>query len=256
MHVKTLFPSIRFVAMQIMLIFTAVSCASTYISKPLELEPPPSMSYQTTIPGTRIVVGVRPYNTPQLIHAQFQRNGMWRESVIPVKVVIQSIDEHVYRLEGRSAYIAFGSQFYPPVSPDEAFDISWQAFRNYIAVKKTLYYTGLVLFTIVTLGLGSVIWVLPTPFKQPKPDDTPFGRDLTYKSLPKDLTLYKGTLKGGFLYFRLPKDRLDFKNADLILHLVQKTPVPEEKVVTIPLHPNGKTHSNPFLNLLNGFFTQ
>lgn len=253
---KNFYPSVRLVALQIALIFAVVSCASTYLSKPLELEPPQSMSYQTTIPGTQMIVGVRPYNTPQLVHEQYGRNGMWRQNVIPVKVMIQSTDEHVYRFEDRSAYIAFGNQFYPPVSPDEAFDISWQAFRNYIAVKKTLYYTGLVLFTIITLGLGSVIWVLPTPFQQPKPEDTPFGRDLKYKSLPKGLALYRGTMKGGFLYFRLPKDKLDFKNADLVVHLVQKTPVLEEKVVTIPLHPNGKTHSNPFLNLFNGFFIQ
>lgn len=243
-------------AFQIILVFTVVSCASTYNSNPMELEPPHSMPYQATIPGTQVIVGVRPYNTPQSIHQRFGRNGMWRENVIPVKVMIHSTDEHTYRFEGRSAYIAFAQQFYPPVSPGEAFDISWQAFRTYVAVKKTLYYTGLVLFTIVTLGLGSVIWVLPTPFQQPKPDDSPFGRDLKYKSLPEKLSLYKGTLKGGFLYFRIPKDKLDFKNADLVLHFVQKTPAVEEKVVSIPLHPGGKAHSNPFLNLFNGFFTQ
>lgn len=92
-------------------------------------------------------------------------------------------------------------------------------------------------FTFVTLGIGSVIWVLPTPFSQPAPDTTPFGRDLNYKALTNNISLEPGTFRSGFLFFHLPKDAdlADLKGATLVMHVVTKTPTPTDHVVTFTL---------------------
>lgn len=236
--------------------FGLASCTSFYTAKPAPLSPPAQLHVHETVNDTAIQVGINPYNTPHKIHTLFGRNGLWRKHILPLQVILESDDPATAVFLVDSAYIISNSHYYPSVPPNAVYDIAWQAKHPYIMVKETLYYTGLILFTVVTLGLGSVIWVLPTPFTQPSPQDSPFGRDLTYKAFAKNVTLQNGSLRGGFLYFALPKKDMGLKNAHLILHFSLKNPknkIPVEKTVTIPLSPGVHINSNILKDWVNGF---
>ena len=236
--------------------FLLTSCTSFYTAKPAPLTPPAQLQTRATVNDTDIQVGINPYNTPHKIHSLFGRNGLWRKNILPLQLTLESDDPSTAKFLVDSAYIISNGHYYPAVTPNAVYDIAWQAKHPYIVVKETLYYTGLILFTVVTLGLGSVIWVLPTPFTQPSPQDSPFGRDLTYKAFVKNVSLQNGSLRGGFLYFALPKNDMGLKNAHLILHFSVKKPkaaAPVEKTVTIPLAPGAHINSNILKDWVNGF---
>ena len=168
MHSSRYFRS-RLLAMATIASFMLTSCSSFYTAKPVPLSPPAQLTIHSTVPKTKLLVGVRPYNTPHMIHTLFDHNGLWRMHVLPLQIAFMSTDLRPTTFLIKSSYIVVDGHYYPAIVPNEAFDISWQAKHPYIVVKQTFYYTGLILFTLVTLGLGSVIWVLPTPFGEPTP---------------------------------------------------------------------------------------
>ena len=238
------------------MVFLFDSCTSFYTAKPVSLTPPSSIKTRSTVSGTNIQVGVNPYNTPKLIHSLFGRNGLWRKHILPLQVSLESDDSRPAVFLIHSAYIIIDGQYYPAIVPNAVYDISWQAKHPYVVVKEVFYYTGVFLFTIATLGLGSLIWVLPTPFGQPSPQDSPFGRDLNYKAYTKDVKLQDGSLRGGFLYFALPKNDMKLKDAHLVLHFSQnheKKPGTIERTVTIPLTPGVHINNNVLKDWVNGF---
>ncbi|MHB1758430.1 MAG: hypothetical protein ACYCT9_13165 [Leptospirillum sp.] len=244
----------RLLAMLTLLSFSLTSCTSFYTAKPVPLSPPSQLTIHANVPKTNLLVGVRPYNTPHMIHKLFDHNGLWRMHILPLQMAFMSTDLRPTTFLIRSSYIVVDGHYYPSIVPNEAFDISWQAKHPYILVKQTFYYTGLILFTLVTLGLGSVIWVLPTPFGEPPPQNDPFGRDLTFKAFDKNVTLQSGALRGGFLYFSLPEKNMNLKGAQLVLHFSQKSPAPIERTLIIPLKPGLHLDNNLLKQIFHGFF--
>lgn len=128
----------------------------------------------------------------------------------------------------------------------------------YQTVKKTLYYTGLILFTIVTLGLGSMIWVLPSPFAQPLPSQVPFGRDLGYKALADKVTILPRGRISGLLYFNTPYEDQVVAKGSIEFQVLEKdhSKNPEGLSIKerIPLNSSGKSDLNPVIEILHGFF--
>ena len=234
-------------------VFFVSSCTSFYSAKPVPISLPAQLPTKSTLPNTEIQVGIYPYNNPQLIHSLFGHNGLWRKHILPLQISLLSSDKRPTDFLVDSAYVVVDGHYYPSIIPNAVFDISWQAKHPYIVVKETLYYTGLILFTVATLGLGSVIWVLPSPFSQPSPQNDPFGRDLNYKAFTKNVKLQDGSLRGGFLYFSLPSEDMNLKNAQIVLHFTQETPVPIERTVTLPLTPGVHLNSNILNDWINGF---
>ncbi|MHB8422362.1 MAG: hypothetical protein ACYDAM_06265 [Leptospirales bacterium] len=237
----------------VLALFFLTSCGSFYAAKPVPLSLPSQLPTKATLPGTEIQVGIFPYNNPQLIHSLFAHNGLWRKHIIPLQISLYSTDKRPTDFLIDSAYITIDGHYYGAIVPDAAFDISWQAKHPYILVEETFYYTALILFTIATLGLGSVIWVLPSPFSQPTPQNDPFGRDLNYKAYKHNVKLQDGSLRGGFLFFSLPPENMNLKNAQLVLHFSQKTPAPIDRTVTLPLTPGVHLNSNILDEWVNGF---
>ena len=237
-------------------VFLFDSCTSFYTAKPVPLTLPSQLKTRSTVPGTEIQVGIKPYNTPHRIHSLFGRNGLWRKHILPLQISLESDDPRPAVFLIHSAYIISNGKYYPAIIPNAVYDISWQAKHPYVVVKEVLYYTGVFLFTIVTLGLGSLIWVLPTPFGEPSPQDSPFGRDLSYKAYAKDVKLQDGSLRGGFLYFALPRKDIKLSDAHLVLHFSQnheKKPGSVERTVTIPLTPGLHINNNVLKDWVNGF---
>ncbi|MHB1286700.1 MAG: hypothetical protein ACYCYP_09105 [Leptospirales bacterium] len=244
----------RSILLMVLTVFFLTSCTSSFYSAtPVPVSLPSKLPTNSTVPNTNIQVGIDPYNNPDRIHSLFGHNGLWRKHILALQISLLSSDKNPTDFLVDSAYVSVNGHYYPSVVPNEVFDISWQAKHPYILVKETLYYTGLILFTVATLGLGSVIWVLPSPFSQPSPQDDPFGRDLNYKAFTKNVSLQNGSLRGGFLFFTLPALDMNLKNAQLVLHFTQKTPSATERTVTLPLTPGGHLNSNLLKDLINGF---
>ena len=245
-------------ALILLFFFTVSSCSSFYHFRPLSYPEPGQMKLVRSIPGTGITVGVQPYHTAQNIHALFGHQGLWREHVIPVLLVIEEKNDARVTFNPHSLFLSVLNKHYRNISPQEAFDIAWQADVPYQTIKKTLYYTGLILFTIVTLGLGSMIWVLPTPFAQPTPAQTPFGRDLAYKAFPLKATVLPKDKVGGLLYFNLPFNEKLINQTALNFQVTEvglgKNSGPQVVNVTFPLKSKEKSKVNPVFEMLRGFF--
>ncbi|EQD25740.1 MAG: hypothetical protein D084_Lepto4C00010G0003 [Leptospirillum sp. Group IV 'UBA BS'] len=240
-------------------IFTVSSCASFYHFRPLSHPDPATMPIVEKIPASGLMVGIRTYHTAQDTHNLFGHQGLWREHVIPVQVALVDKGSNVeIQLVPDSVFLSVLKKNYHNISPSEAYDIAWQAKVPYQNVEQVLYYTGLFLFTIATLGLGSMIWVLPSPFSQPIPAQTPFGRDLAYKAFPEKATLYDQGSAGGLFYFHLPfnekllsRTRLSFQLRET--DLAKKSP-PRILLVSVRLTSKKKSQVNPLMEILHGFF--
>ncbi len=214
------------------------ACSESYEPRPIAMPPPDKVPNLAAVPGTGIKVSVLYYNHPETIHEAFPgKHGLWRGHIAVVQLTVSSEDKNATDVLIDSAYIAYKDRYYPAISPKETYDVAWPAANPLAPVKEDLFNAAVVGFTVMTLGLGSVIWVLPTPFSQPAPDTTPFGRDLNYKALTNNLSLEPGTFRSGFLFFHLPKDAnlADLGGAQLVLHVVTKTPAATDHVVTFDL---------------------
>jgi hypothetical protein len=228
----------RATALSLSVLFLLNSCGPPYSPKPIEMAPPDSAPDLATVPGTEIRMSALFYNTPGAIHEEFSgKHGLWRGRVVMVQLTLSSDEKNATDLLIDSAYVSFGGKYYPAISPKETYDVAWPAANPLSPLKEDLFNAAVVGFTVITLGLGSVIWVLPTPFAQPAPDTTPFGRDLNYKALTSNIALQPGTFRSGFLFFHLPKsvDMTKLAGAQMVLHFVTKTPTIASHVVTFNL---------------------
>jgi len=240
-------------------VFSISACASFYHFRPLSHPEPEMMPIVEKVPGSHLVVGVHSFHTAQDTHSLFGHQGLWREHVIPIQLVIkESGDTLQAQVVPHSVFLSQLKKNYPAITPSEAFDVAWQANVVYTDVKQVLYYTGVFLFTIVTLGLGSMIWVLPSPFSQPTPAQSPFGRDLAYKAFPIKTIIYSHGRAGGLFYFNLPFNEKLLSRTKLLFQvretdLAKKTP-PKTLDISIRLGSKSKSRVNPLLEILHGFF--
>jgi hypothetical protein len=229
-------------------------CTSYYTPRPIFIESPQQMPVHLTVPETKVSVGILLLDTPKLVHFFFSKEGLLRQNILPVLVSITSKDSNIYSVTPHSFYFEDSGKVYEPISPAEAFDIAWQSKHPYIVVKKTLFYTALIVFTVVTLGLGSMIWVLPTPFSQPKPPDDPFGRDLIYKSFPKKITIEPGTTSGGMLYFYMHKHLDKLQKEVFLIHLTENTSTFSVKSASMTFRISDQEDEQNTIDFLDNFF--
>ncbi len=244
---------IRWGALSLMFVWLS-GCASYYTPKPLYLEEPSLLPIHVQVPNTQVSVGIVFLDSPKLVHFFFTREGLIRQDILPVLISIDSKDKKIYSATPRSFYFETDGRAYKPISPEEVFDVAWQSKHPYILIKKTLYYTALTVFTIVTLGLGSMIWVLPTPFKQPSPADDPFGRDLTYKSFPKKVLIKPGVMTGGIIFFHMTDKMKDPSNAAFVIHLSQETSSFEVRSTSVTIKTTDQEDSQNAIDVLKNFF--
>ena len=250
---------LRLLSLATVFVFAITACSSFYHFRPLSHPDPQWMPIVGKIPGTDLTIGVRTYHTAQATHALFGHQGLWREHVIPIQVVLKEDGANMETsLVPHSVFLSVLKKNYRNISPAEAFDIAWQANVPYQNVKQVLYYTGLILFTIVTLGLGSMIWVLPSPFSQPNPAQTPFGRDLAYKAFPAQAPLYAHGKAGGLFYFHIPFNEKLLSRTQFSLQLretdLDKKLPPRIISVSVKLTSRSRSKVNPLMEILHGFF--
>ena len=214
------------------------SCSAPYAPKPIEMTPPDNAPDLTQIPGTDIKMSMLFYNNRATVNDEFSgKHGLWRGHIVMVQLTVSSDEKNPTDILLDSAYVSLNHKYYPAVSPKEVYDVAWPAANPLAPLKEDLFNAAVVGFTVLTLGMGSVIWVLPTPFSQPAPDTTPFGRDLNYKALTNNITLQPGTFRSGFLFFHLPQsaDMTKLDGAQMVLHFLTKTPAVTPHAVTFNL---------------------
>lgn len=235
-------------------LLSACGVTDTYTPQPIAMVPPGEVPNGTAVPGTAIEVAAYVFNNPDALHGVFGHNGLWRRHVLVVRLDLQSNDKVATDVLIDSAYIGINGVQYRAVSAGEAYDIAWQAHQPYAAVAATLVGIGELLFTIVTLGLGDIVYALPSPFAQPKPGDDAFGRDLSNQGLQGNIKLVLGSVRSGYLYFALPQtmDFTKLKNAALVVHFLEKTPNPIEQSVTFTLPPANPVTAKQIRPILYG----
>ncbi len=229
---------LRAAAVSLSALLALDACAGPYAPKPIEMTPPDQAPDLASIPDTGIRMSTLFYNSEGAVHEEFNgKHGLWRGHIVMVQVTISSEDKNPTDVLIDSAYVSINNKYYPAVSPKEVYDVAWPAANPLAPVKEDLFNAAVLGFTVLTLGLGSVIWVLPTPFAQPAPDTTPFGRDLNYKALASNITLQPGTFRSGFLFFHLPQslDMNKLGGAQMVMHFVTKSPAASPHVVTFDL---------------------
>lgn len=220
---------------------TVAACTPPYDPKVVEIIPPDRAPEATQIPGTEIKVAAQFYDTKDSLKSIFPENSkwLWESHIALTQLTFASKDAHPTQVLLDSGYVSIDGKFYPIISPREAFDKAWAAGNPLAKIEDDAYNATVVVFTFLTLGLGSIVWVLPSPFEQPAPDATPFSRDVNYKSLSGNFTLQPGSLRNGLVYVALPKtmDIGKLQKAALILDLVTETgavSVPHEIRIDLP----------------------
>ncbi len=219
------------------------SCTS-YVAKPVTLQIPNDGPTTGTVPGTNIKVMATAYDTQQQIHTMFGKHGLWRGHVLPVKIQIVSTDANEVDFLVDSAYVKEGDMIYQAIPADEAFDVSWHGANPHARAENDAFNGLVILFTVATLGLGSVIWVLPSPFEIPAPNTNPYGRDLKYKTLTGNVSIVNGTFRGDFMFFALSnkQEMENLSQAQLVLHFHQAKGSPGEQSLTFNLLGNTAAH--------------
>ncbi len=210
-------------------------CAPLYAPKPVYLTPPFALPEHENVPGANITVGAIFCETPSLIKPFFDHEGLWRAHALPLLLTVQSSDVRSYDISTQEIILVDGSRIYRSISPSEAYDLAWKGRRPYLRAEKTIYYGGLILVTIVTLGLASFVWGLPSPFGHLDPSADPFGRDLAYKAMPATVRLDPGTITGGFLYFHPLSDSLKSPELTLVVQLRSEGRKPVTRTVSVAL---------------------
>jgi len=220
-------------------LLSACGISDTYTPQPIAMVSPAKVANGTAVPGTAIQVAAYFFNSPEAVHGVFGHNGLWRKHVLIVRLDLESSDKVPTDVLIDSAYVSINDVQYRAISPGEAYDIAWQAHQPYAAIAATVLGIGELLFTIVTLGLGDIVYALPSPFSQPKPGDDAFGRDLINQGLGSNINLVLGSVRSGYLYFALPKtvDIAKMQSAKLVVHFLSKSPTPIAESVTFNLYP-------------------
>lgn len=231
----------RAVAMSLSVALAVAACAPPYKPKVVEIIPPDRAPESTQIPGTDIKVSALFYNTRDSLRRLFPENAkwLWDSHIVLAQLTFASQDAHPTQVLLDSGYADIAGKFYPIISPHEVFDMAWAAGNPLAKIEDEAYNASVLAFAFLTLGLGSVVWVLPSPFQQPAPDATPFSRDINYKSLSGNFTLQPGSLRTGLVYVAVPEslDIGKLTKAVLVLDLVTETPaasVPHEIRISLP----------------------
>lgn len=232
---------LRITALSLGMIVLLDSCSPPYTPEILPVTRPDQSPDAYQIPDTKIKIAAFFYNQKDSLKKIFPEHSkwFWRAHIATVKVAIAYDGQNINELTFNSGYITSSGNVYPIISSHQAYDIAWGTGNPYIRIENDIYNTAILLFTFVTLGVGSLVWVLPSPFDQPAPDATPFGRDINYHALPSKITLQPGSLQAGFLYVALPKaaDLDKLHDAQLTLLLTTKTTgaaVPHEIRINLP----------------------
>lgn len=231
----------RALALSLGTVLSLTACSGPYVDRVTVITPPDRAPDATQIPGTEIKVAALFYNTKDSLKHAFPENSkwLWKAHIALTQVTFESNDERTTQVLLDSGYITIGGQDYPIISPHQTFDMAWGKGNPLARVEDDAYNTAVMLFTFVTLGVGSLVWVLPSPFEQPAPEATPFSRDINYKALSGNFTLMPGSLRSGLIYVALPEsmDLSKLQNAKLVLHLVTETPKPVPHEISIDLPP-------------------
>jgi len=223
-------------------LFFLSACTELYEPQPVATAPLEKTPNVATVPGTNIRMAAAFYNNPHVVHQEFYGDqGLWRGHIAVIQLTIDSEEPNAtdLLLDQAFVYLPQTGKYYPRITAKEAFDVAWPAGHPWAGVKEDVMNVGILLFTIATLGVGSVVWVLPSPFQQPVPESTPFGRYLGYRDMAETITLQPGSFRTGFLFFHLPKsvDMNHLQGAQLIVRLVTKKPEPAPHLVTFNLPP-------------------
>ncbi len=246
----------RFFSLAAVFILEA-GCIAPYKPRATYLLPPEDMDAFGPIPGAKVVLGVTFCGSSDKVDHFFpSRNGLLEEGILPAFVTLRSSDTAAYKVSYDSFRMAVGRRNYVPVSPKDAFDVAWQAKEPFIETKKILYYSALTIFTIVTAGLGSVIWVLPSPFQQPNSNSDPFGRDLAYKAFPSKAILRPGQSLGGMLYFHiLQKPEKIHGQSSLTATLAKENPPSQSISGTLDFEFSATVQKERAMEWINGLLT-
>ncbi len=202
------------------------------------MAPPDTAPDLAQIPGTDVKMSVLFYNNRATVDGEFNgERGLWRGHIVMVQLTVSSDEKSPTDILLDSAYVSINHKYYPAVSPKEVYDVAWPAANPMAPTKDAIYNASVAVFAIMTLGLGNLIWVLPSPFAQPAPESSPFGRDLNYKALTNNITLQPGTFRSGFLFFHLPQsvDMTKLDGAQMVLHFLTKTPTITPHAITFNL---------------------
>lgn len=217
------------------------SCAPPYTPKIMALTPADQSSNVAQIPGTSIKLAAFFYNQKEAIERLFPEHSkwFWKGRIAIVKVDVSYSGQTLNQLTFNSGYVTDGGMIYPIVSANETYDMAWGAGNPYVRFMNDLYNAALLAFSFITLGLGSLVYVLPSPFDQPAPASTVFGRDINYHAMPHTVTLQPGAFYTGLVYIALPDNKpLDkLHDAQLVLLLSTKTTgaaVPREVTINLP----------------------
>jgi len=217
---------------------TLTSCALPYVPEAVPERPPLASPAGVTLEPSGIEVAAFFYQSRDQLKGVFPHKWkwLWRSHVAVIRLTLATHRPGLTEVKLDSGYIALkDGSLYPLTSPGRAFDIAWGRGNPYVAVSSALYNTAVMLFTVLTLGLGNLVFVLPSPFAQPAPMSEPLGRDLNDQMFPQDLRLSAGAVVSGLLYVALPPtaDLAHLEGA--ALHLFLETKKEGEEATPLPL---------------------
>jgi hypothetical protein len=214
------------------------SCALPYVPEAVREAPPLASPEGVTLAPSGLEVAAFLYQSKDQLQGAFPRKWkwLWRSHVAVFRVTLGTHHPGLTDVRLDSGYLALkDGSLYPLTSPGRAFDIAWGRGNPYVAVSSTLYNAAVMLFTVLTLGLGNLVFVLPSPFAQPAPLSEPLGRDLNDQMLHEEVRLSEGAVVSGLLYVALP-EQTDLAHLDgATLHLFFEIKQDEGPAAPLPL---------------------
>lgn len=228
-------------------LFLLQSCALPYVPEANPVTPPAAAKEGVRLEPSGLEVAAFYYQTPEQLAGAFPRKWkwLWRSRVAVFRTGFATSRPGITEVRLEGGYLSLkNGDLYPLTSAGRAFDIAWGRGNPYVALSSTLYNAAVMLFTVLTLGLGNLVFVLPSPFSQPAPASEPLGRDLNDQMLPQSFRLSPGAVVSGLLYVALPTTTDPARLGGATLHLFLEvkgegdaaaSPVP--LAVTLPTPP-------------------